>query len=114
MTRTAPLLCALTAALIGCRTALPANLVLSDRSTGARYVGAVVSSGEALATASIEINGVFFSGKFDPYNGNAVAILVGTGGDLMHCVFHFDPTTRIGDGECLRAGARRLDATLSD
>ncbi len=114
MTRTVPLLCALAAALIGCSTALPTSLVLSDRSTGARFVGAVVSSGEAQATASIEINGVFYSGKFDPSNGNAVALLVGTGGDLLHCVFHFDPRTRTGVGECQLARARRFDVTLSD
>ncbi len=114
MTRTVSLLCALAAALIGCGTALPISLVLSDRSTGARYVGAVVSSGVALATASIEINGVFYSGKFDPSNDNFVALLVGTGGDLLHCVFHFDLRTRIGVGECLGAGARRFDVTLSD
>ena len=114
MTQTVPLLCALAAALVGCSTAPPASLVLSDRATGTRYVGAVVTSGETSATASIEINGVLFSGMFDPSNGNAVAILVGTGGDFLHCVFHFDPRMRTGDGECLRAGARRFDVTLSN
>ena len=114
MTRTAPVFCALAATLLGCSTALPGSLVLSNRSTGDRYVGAVASSGEALATASIEINGVFFSGKFDPSNGNAVAVLVGSGGDLLNCVFHFDPRTHVGVGECLQPGSRRFDVILSD
>jgi hypothetical protein len=51
-------------------------------------------------TASIEINGMFFSGKFDPSNSNAVATLVGTGSDLLHCVLHFDT----GRAEARRQG----------
>ncbi len=63
-------------------------------------------------TVSIEINGVFFSGKFDPSGEDAV--LVGTGADLLHCVFHFDPRTHAGAGECLLSGHQRFDVTLSD
>ena len=114
MTRTPPLLYALAATLVGCSTALPANLVLSNRATGDRYVGAVASNGDALATASIQINGVFFSGKFDPSNANAVAVLVGSGGDILNCLFHFDPRTRTGAGECLQPGPRLFDVRLSD
>jgi len=85
-----------------------------DRAAGSRYFGTVVANREASMTASIEINGVFFSGDFDPSSGNAVTTLVGTGGDLLHCVFRLDPRTRTGVGECMQSGPRRYEVTLSD
>ena len=63
-------------------------------------------------TVSLEINGVFFRGKFDPTSEEAV--LIGTGADLLHCVFHFDPRTHAGAGECLQSGLQRFDVTLAN
>lgn len=114
MTRTTALLCVLASSLMGCNTSPPARLVLLDPAAGSRYFGTVVANREASMTASIEVNGVFFSGKFDPSNGNAVITLVGTGSDLLHCVFHLDPRTRTGVGECMQSGPRRFEVTLSD
>lgn len=114
MTRTAALLCVLASTLMGCSTSPPVRLVLLNRATGSRYVGTVVANREASMTASIEVNGLFFSGKFDPSSGNAVTTLVGTGGDLLQCVFHFDLRTRTGVGECMQAGPRSFAVTLSD
>jgi hypothetical protein len=114
MKSTAPILCALTATLIGCASPQPARLVLLNRSTGDRYVGAVVPDQEGAMTVSIEINHVFFSGRFDPSNGNTGALLVGSGGDVLHCDFHIDQKARTGTGECLRAGPQRFDVTLSN
>jgi len=114
MKSTAPLLCALTAVLIGCGTLAPSRLVLVDRSTGGRYVGSVVPNQEGSMTASVEVNGVTFIGKFEASKANAAAVLVGTGGDMLRCALHLDPTARSGTGECLRAGSQRFNVTLSN
>ena len=116
MTRTAVLLCVLAAAFAGCASSPPARLVLLNRATGSRHVGTVVASNrEASMMASIEINGVHFNGRFGPSKeGSDVVNLLGSGGDLLHCVFHLDPRTRTGTGECAQTGARSFDATLSD
>ena len=114
MTRTAMLSCVLASTLMGCATPPPARLVLLNRATGSQYAGTVVSNREGLMTVSIEINGIFFSGKFDASNGNTVATLVGSGSDLLQCVFHFDTNGRTGVGECTQAGSRRFQVTLAD
>ncbi len=115
MTRTAALLCVLVSMFVGCSTLPPSRLVLLDRASGSRHIGTVVPSDrEASMTASIEINGVFFHGTFDPSKGSEVVNLPGSGGDLLQCVFRFDPRTRTGAGECVQTGARKFDATLSD
>ena len=115
MTRTAVLLCLLASTLASCSTLPPARLVLLNRATGSRHVGTVVASDrEASMTASIEIDGVFFRGTFDPSKGNDVVSLLGSGGDLLRCQFRFDPRSRAGAGECVQAGARTFEATLSD
>jgi hypothetical protein len=109
----APMLLALATILIGCMTARPTRLVLLDSSTGARFVGAAVQGADASMTASIEINGVSFRGKFNPSDNGAPALLVGTGSDLLHCMLRFDARTRIGTGKCVQAGVQRFDVTLS-
>ncbi len=114
MTRTAMLLCVLASTLIGCAASPPARLLLLNRATGSQYVGTVVQKREESMMVSVEIDGVLFAGKFDLSNGNAMATLVGSGSDLLHCVLHFDPRTRTGSGECMQAGPRRFDVTLSD
>ena len=111
MTRTAMLWCALVSTLGACGTAPPARLVLLNRATGSRHVGTVVASSRE---ASIEINGVSFNGTFDPSGGDDVVNLLGSGGDLLHCVLHLDPSTHARIGECVQTGSRKFDTTLSD
>jgi len=113
MKSNAPMLLALATILIGCMTARPTRLVLLDPSTGARFVGAVVPGADASMTASIDINGVSFRGKFHPSDSGTAALLVGTGSDLLHCTLRFDAQTRTGSGQCVHAGAQRFDVTLS-
>jgi len=104
---------ALATAFIGCSTARPARLVLINPTTGGRFVGEYLPSGETSMSASIEINGVHFRGTFDPSRGDEVALLVGTGSDLLHCKLHVDAKTQTGVGECVQAGHQRFDVTLS-
>jgi len=90
------------------------RLVLLDRTDGARFVGTIASSGQDSMTVSIEIRGVSFGGKVDAQNGNASAVLVGTGAALLHCTFHFGASKRVGAGMCSQTSGRLLEATLSD
>lgn len=109
-----PLLLALATILISCTTTRPTHLVLLNATTGARFVGTVVPGDDALMTASIEINGVSFRGKFDPSVSSTATILVGAGSDLLHCTLHFNAKTRIGSGECVQTGRQRFDLILSE
>jgi hypothetical protein len=113
MKSNAPMLLTLAAILVGCMTARPTRLVLLESSTGARYVGAAVPGADTSMTASIEINGVSYRGKFTPSDSGTAAILVGTGSDLLHCMLRFDAKTRIGSGQCVQSGAQRFNVTLS-
>lgn len=114
MKSNAPMLLALAMILVGCMTAQPTRLVLLEASTGVQYVGAAVPGADASMTASIEINGVSYQGKFNPSNSGTAALLVGTGSDLLHCMLRFDAKSRIGSGQCVQSGAQRFNATLSE